>query len=301
MKNKIIKMGLAALVSFSSACTVPYDYHKPIQILENKKQNQDCTYKFSACNDYGDLNGDGNIKIPNELIGIKNNFFTNEHIRFASNIDNCIGNGLAFRLYDDKGILIEQGKRHRVIDDNYYLFSYYAPGWLASGEYTGKWFLNERHIGEIKINVFNKEEQKKESIVYSTRRNDRDQNEFFAANYWSDLNGNKRVDYPGEITGQKTTFSKNENIMLMCRIFNQTGNPLELRLYEFRPYEKTQNNKRKIEEIEELNYGKIQSNDWFAWHQYAPGRLNPGHYGAAWSINWKVIGTTRISVIDNIP
>jgi len=313
MPRKIVKSGLVGLLSLAGCVTNPYSPYQYANDFNNKQQIKQQTQQpqnmFFACNSWGDSDGDGHIKVPEEITGIKNNFFTNEQIRFALSINDFIRGSTVFELYDDSGILINQGYEMQIPRDSFdsfdsnIRFGYYPPRWLAPGGYTGKWRLNKRYVGETKINVFDKKEQK-ESMFSSTQQFNQDQNKFylFAVNRWNDLNGNGLVDYPYEIGKEKYQFSTDEHITLMCRIFNQVGSTLEFALYEFRTYDKTNRDKRKIKEIDACYYGKIQSNDCFASYSYEPGKLKAGLYKTIWFVNGKGLGdSTTISVIDNKP
>ena len=161
MLRKIVKSGLVGLLSLAPACIIePYSYYDNNR---NKTQNKYFAIdSFFACNDYKDLDGNGHIKISEEIFGIKNNFSTNESIRFVADIDNCKGRPLVFRLYDNSGFLMYEEREPVTYVYNLRFSDYpHTVGLNAPGEYTGKWFLNGRHLGETKINVFQEEKKNK--------------------------------------------------------------------------------------------------------------------------------------------
>ncbi|MBI2451609.1 tetratricopeptide repeat protein [Candidatus Pacearchaeota archaeon] len=132
-----------------------------------------------------------------------------------------------------------------------------------------------------------------ETGYYAPSQHNNAQNEFFAANYWSDLNKDGLVDFPNEIIGKKNNFSTGEYVTLMSRIVNQIGSELYLRLYDGK---ERFDGKERLIRIE--NHGTIPNNDWFTWLTYYPGRLTPGKYTGKWFLNDFEIGNTTINVTD---
>ncbi|MDO8508524.1 MAG: hypothetical protein Q7S27_02450 [Nanoarchaeota archaeon] len=133
-------------------------------------------FVICTCNEWIDENGDYVVNVDrpedledfsSEIVGRKNKFSNDEKITviFGAHIQHL--KGLSYRLYDEKGKIIDQVK-----NDNYGINREYSVGSLKSGKYTAELYSpyksyervkgDGNRYAQLKFEVVNNEVVKKE-------------------------------------------------------------------------------------------------------------------------------------------
>jgi len=174
MPRKIVKSGLVGLLSLAGCVTNPYSPYQYANDLNNrqqiKQQTQQPQNMFIACNSWSDSDGDGYVDYPDEIIGKKDNFFTNEYVTLASRIFNEQGRLLDLKVYGAGRDLFEHSFGRIANNDNFFFYRC-KPGSLGDGFYRANWFFDGRFIEGYTFSVTDKYKHIKNLSSYLQSQN----------------------------------------------------------------------------------------------------------------------------------
>ncbi len=182
MLRKIVKPGLAGLLSLLSGCfldentklyisqTYPYVY---IQKDKTYRQNPQC--RVFSCNSIRDVDKDGKIDYPIDIVNEKDVFSVKEKITLVCKVIDGVGRDMRVRLFTpmhrDTTTSLGAVQEHDEYDH-----ITCVPGYLKPGITTVVWYLDSREIGKMQISIVDKivQEQKSETKVSSIKPNSKE-------------------------------------------------------------------------------------------------------------------------------